>query len=356
MVDRDELLRRVDLHALLDELSPAPAIRLGPTARWRCIDPGHDDQHPSVTMHIDRRGIPRWRCWSGGHGGTAIDALLVARGLTVAQAIEELGQRSGLELDRGPVERRPGAVPRAPIPLDPTVRRYAEACERILWTRTGRPVLEWLTEQRRLPNDVLRANHVGADPGPDVLSRSAGLPGGGLAAVFPALTPAGEIAYLQARYLDPPDGRSKYDNPSSRLGTNPRLAWTRTTRTPEPGVLLVCEGVPDALCAAAAGYAAVGVLGATGPDERVAERLAHQAAGRRLVLAFDGDPAGRGASEQLERMLHRFDLQVEQLSVPDGMDLNALHNADPRWLPAALGVRHHEAQPVAPRHLARSLG
>jgi hypothetical protein len=307
-------------------------------------------------MHIDRRGIPRWRCWSGGHGGTAIDALLVARGLTVAEAIEELGRRSGIEPDRRPIDRRSGTAPGTPIPLDPTVKRYAEACERILWTRTGRHVLEWLTDQREIPTDVLRANHVGADPGPEILSRSAGLPRGGLAAVFPALTPAGEIAYLQARYLDPPDGRSKYDNPSSRLGTNPRLAWTQPAPAPEPGVLLVCEGIPDALCAAAAGYAAVGILGATCPDERVAERLARQSAGRRLVLAFDGDPAGRGASERLERMLHRSDLQVEQLPVPDGMDLNALNVADPGWLAAALGVRHHEAPPVAPRHLARPLG
>ena len=73
MIDRDDLLRRTDLAALLDELSPAPATRQGPTARWHCIDAGHDDQHPSITMFVDRRGIERWKCWSGGHGGTAID-------------------------------------------------------------------------------------------------------------------------------------------------------------------------------------------------------------------------------------------------------------------------------------------
>ena len=59
MIDRDDLLRRIDLAALLDELSPAPTARLGPTARWHCIDPGHDDQHPSITMFVDRHGVER---------------------------------------------------------------------------------------------------------------------------------------------------------------------------------------------------------------------------------------------------------------------------------------------------------
>ena len=59
MIDRDDLLRRIDLAALLDELSPAPTARLGPTARWHCIDPGHDDQPPSITMFVDRHGVER---------------------------------------------------------------------------------------------------------------------------------------------------------------------------------------------------------------------------------------------------------------------------------------------------------
>ena len=75
--DRDELLARIDLRALLDELS-GPATGPGRTARWHCPAVDHDDVHPSVTVRPDRRGIDRWRCWSGGHGGTAIDAIQVA--------------------------------------------------------------------------------------------------------------------------------------------------------------------------------------------------------------------------------------------------------------------------------------
>src|SRR4249919_2406418 len=187
MIDRDDLLRRTDLAALLDELSPAPATRLGSNARWRCIDAGHDDQHPSITMFVDRRGVQRWKCWSGGHGGTAIDALLIAHGGTIADALVELERRAG----SAPVRSRP-------IPSHPTLRdartepdsallEYVTACERILWKPPGRRVLDYLVEKRGLAPDALRSNHVGADPGPATLRRAGGLPRGGSAAVLPSV-------------------------------------------------------------------------------------------------------------------------------------------------------------------------
>src|ERR1700675_2059679 len=115
MIDRDDLLRRTDLAVLLDELSPGPPTRLGQNARWRCINPGHDDNHPSITMFTDRRGIQRWKCWSGGHGGTAIDALLVARGGTIADALVELERRAG----SAPEIVRSRPIPsRIPLPVE----------------------------------------------------------------------------------------------------------------------------------------------------------------------------------------------------------------------------------------------
>ena len=153
--------------------------------------------------------------------------------------------------------------------------RYVRACEKILWGHTGAPVREWLYS-RGFDDDLLRANHVGADPSRAMMSRLRGLPyGHSLAATFPALDPEGNVQYVQARYLEP-IGSDKYDNPAGSLGSNPRLAWTRTPdgRT-NPGVLLVTEGIPDALTAAGAGYAAVGILGSQAPDDRVADQGEH---------------------------------------------------------------------------------
>ena len=73
-IDRDELLARVDLVELLTALSGTPT-RDGSGARWRCPAIDHPDNHPSVTVSVDPSGTQRWKCWSGGHGGTAIDAI-----------------------------------------------------------------------------------------------------------------------------------------------------------------------------------------------------------------------------------------------------------------------------------------
>lgn len=342
-VDRDDVLARTDLPALLDSLS-GPASRAGPGARWRCPAPGHPDEHPSVSVFTDHRGVQRWRCWSGGHGGTAIDALVAARSMTVGEALEQLASLAGGWV-ASPARLPPS--PRRPVPLSLAVVRYVEACEKILWTQTGRPVLDWLTEARGLDPDVLRLNRVGADPGPELLRRPPGLPRGGVGAVFPALDEQGSVAYCQTRYLDPGEGRSKYDNPAARLGDNPRVGIVRSAKLAATGPLYVCEGLPDAYTAATAGFKAVAVLGATYPDERIARRITALVAGRSVVIAFDNDPAGDVGAERLGGLLASRHVIAERARLPEGCDLNALALREPRW-PYQSPVVGQRAMPAVP--------
>ena len=79
-----EVLAHTDLAALLTSLS-GPPVGTGRSARWPCFSPDHPDEHPSVTMFVDRKGIERWRCWSDGHAGTAIDAVMIGHNLDVAR-------------------------------------------------------------------------------------------------------------------------------------------------------------------------------------------------------------------------------------------------------------------------------
>jgi hypothetical protein len=292
----DDVLARSDLAALLDELS-IPATHSIRGRRWHCPLPEHDDQHASVTMHTDRRGHERWRCWSGddNHRGDAVDLVVATQGLDRSDAIDWLARRIGMVPDMPMPAARPPRVAGAVefVPLDPIVIQYVEACERILWTRTGRPVLEWLNG-RGFSDELLQANRVGADPGRELLHRRRGLAyGAGQGAVFPALDVDGEVAYVQTRYLNPGEG-PKYDNPAGSLGTNPRLAWAQTLGTPRPDKLLVCEGIPDALTAAALGYRSVGVLGAQAPDQNVAETVSQVAIANAVAvqLVVDNDAAG----------------------------------------------------------------
>ena len=172
--------------------------------------------------------------------------------------------------------------------------------------------------------------------------------------MLPALDLDGKVTYVQARYLEPVDGRPKYDNPASRLAANPRIGWVHPATLNDRNHLVVCEGALDALSVAGVGMPAVAVLGAAYVDERVARDVARGAAGRQVMLAFDGDPAGRNASETLAASLKSAACPNRVLSLPDGCDVNTMLRTDGHWIARQL-------EPTSPRHgvgqhdLARTL-
>jgi hypothetical protein len=167
--------------------------------------------------------------------------------------------------------------------------------------------------------------------------------------VFPALNADERVVYCQTRYLHPVGDR-KYDNPSSRLGSNPRVGVVRPPGQPAAGVVVVCEGLPDALTAAQAGYRAVGVLGSTLPDAIVARRVARLAAGATIVSLFDADEAGRSAAERFNRLLeHEHDGAIIDISPPvDHGDLNAWARAEPGWAAFLTDSLTHLGHPIPP--------
>lgn len=331
-IDRDDLMMRVDLVAVLDAVTPGTGG--GARRKWRCPSPGHEDQRPSVKVSTDASGMQRWRCWSGGESGTAIDAVMAARSMSIGDAIRWLNDNyAHLEI----LPRQPAPEPR-PIGRPSTEAvEYAERCEKLLWSGSGRTVREWL-DARGLGEDVIRANRVGADPGRRFLPRAKGLPGGWPAAVFPALDRFGKIVYFQARFLQPPDGRDKYDNPSRKWASNPRVAWTRspTSAHARSGPLVVAEGAPDALIAAQAGFAAVAVLGSMYPDQRVAGEIAayvhdHDVA---VAVCFDCDPSESGAkgAARLIDLLDERSVTAANVVPPDGMDLSDWAATTTDWI------------------------
>lgn len=323
--DRDDVLHATDLRALLDELCGPPRGQ-GRGARWHCPVPDHVDANPSVTVTVDRRGIERWKCWSMGHGGTAIDALCAANGFDVKAAIEELGRRAGaIETDQPHRPRHASRrQPESPTPLAPAAVEYVLAAERLLWQPAGRRVREYLVDERGLDPDVLRANRVGADPGVRTLRRAGGLPKAGPGAVFPVLGGDGAIDYFQTRYLIAGRNRPKYGNPTSELGTNPKHGWTRPAAGgAAPELVVVCEGFPDAYVANDAGYEAVALLGTANATPTVIAKIAHRIGKRPAIVALDGDDAGRAATEQLWTGLARCGIMVVDLPLPSGTDLNS---------------------------------
>jgi DNA primase len=145
--------------------------------------------------------------------------------------------------------------------------------------------------------------------------------------VFPALAQDGDVVYLQSRYLEPDQDRPKYGNPVGRLGDNPRHGWTQPAG-PAKAPVIVCEGFPDAYTANGAGYQAVAVLGAMNATPALADRLMPHLAGRPVIVAFDGDNAGRLATASLTQALASRGIMVVELPLPPGADLNSwVHTA-----------------------------
>jgi hypothetical protein len=325
----DDVLARTDLADLLDQLAE-PAMFATRGRRWHCPLPEHDDHHASVTIHTDHRGHQRWRCWSGdnNHRGDAIDLVSVTQRLDRVNALDWLAARNGMipDVPLPPVARREPVVrSQVEVALDPCVIRYVEACEKILWRPTGRPVLDWL-HGRGFNDDLLRANRVGCDPGREMMQRQRGLAyGGSIAAVFPALNEQGDVHYVQTRYLNPGTG-PKYDNPAASLAANPRLAWTKSVGGGISGRLVVCEGIPDALTAARLGHQSVGTLGSQACDQPSTDRIATYASSRRLAVTLvnDHDDAGRLWREQWAHRLEASGIATLALEPPEqGFDLNS---------------------------------
>ena len=332
-----EILDRTDLAELLTSLS-GPPTGTGRAARWSCFSPDHQDDHPSVSMFVDHKGLERWRCWSDGHAGTAIDAVMIGHNLDVTGALRWLQERAGHFPE--PPTRQP--TPTTARPLSSALHAWANDCEHRLWRPEGANARAWL-HQRGLNDDVLQANRIGFDPGAHVAPRPRGLPRWRGVTVC-SFDRAGALAYVQVRNLDG-QAPSKYSNPTPQHGSLPAVTFPRGA--PATGPVVVSEGVLDGLIVAQAGYRSAALIStssiASATSSPVADQIRAHAHGEPIVLALDGDPAGRAATARLRSQLADTPLRV--LHIPDHEDLTSLHarRKDQSWLTPQLRQQTHSA-------------
>lgn len=330
--DRSAVLAAVDLHELADQLlGPRSGSERSPT--WPCPNPEHPQtgRTPPVTVFTARSGEKRWHCHGCGNHGTAIDLVVQVLHVDVRTALAELANRSGSPPQQlrqwrssggqRPIRLRGRAPVLAPRPV-PALEEYVAECAEVLWRPAGRPVRRWLTDARRLPIDVLRANRVGADLGAGRQQRPDGLPNVRQAAVLPVLV-HGRACYAQLRVLGASRRLPKYLNPSDSLARNPRVGLYQPVEQPDfpfpRRETIVTEGIIDALSAAAGGYRSAAVLSASHADPAAAVALARLP--DQLVVAFDPDPAGRAGSERLVQLLNAHNRQPGVMVLATG-DLN----------------------------------
>jgi hypothetical protein len=131
---------------------------------------------------------------------------------------------------------------------------------------------------------------------------------------------------------------TRHRRPSPR--TRARLAWTTPGGESIERVIVVCEGIPDALVAAEAGLRAVGVLGTWAADRTAAQELATlaTASGWQMVVCFDADEAGRAGADRLRRQLDECSTKPVTVSPPRSHDLTTWARVDSGWREALVNV------------------
>ena len=338
LIDRDEVLARIDLGELADRLV-GPRKMVGSSSKWPSPVQGHEQtgRTPPMSIFTDRRGFERWTCFATGHRGTAFDLVMETRGCDFKEAVSYLAGMVGVE--PGPVPeplRRSARTRKAPLELTEAqtvagleaLRRWHGECEGWLDSHSGRLGREWLAARGYGSDDIASAR-VGFDPGPQRVPRPEGLPRVRPALVLPVMDCDGEVIFAQSRTLNPRSA-GKYFNPVSRLEgraevavANPGIGWLQPAVQPlQEWPIVLCEGITDAIAARPAGFECACIIGTgNAVRESVLAAVAARAGTRPVVVCFDGDAAGLVVAAQVASTLRASGAAAAAMAF-EGMDLS----------------------------------
>ena len=304
--------------------------------------PFHEERTPSFSVDPREK---LYYCFGCEAGGDVFRFVQEKEGLGFPEAVEALGERYGVEIERESedpeAEERRRRRARLGELLERTARYYAQ----YLWESSEAGKAREYLQSRGLGEEVLRAFGVGYAPSAwdRVLTKSqeagydlreltaAGLiqkgQKGGVydsfraRIMFPVRDPRGRIQGFGARALRP-DTKPKYKNsPEGELYRKSRTLYgIDQARGPvaKAGRVLVVEGYTDVLAAHQAGIAeTVAVMGtAITPDQL--QQLARYT--EEVVLALDADRAGRAAMLRAQRVAGSRKLRLRVASMPAGED------------------------------------
>lgn len=270
--------------------------------------PFHEEAEGSFTVYADSE---RWFCFGCGLGGDVLDFVQRAEGLSLLEAVRRLdGSPAAVRPrtaapPRRPITPAPPLPPRDPALLTAAARFYAGELRR------SRPARAYLASRGIGPQAAVRLG-LGYAPGSGLRRRleAAGFSGERIRAsglfterfaerfagmiVVPE-TAGGLVRWLAGRAIDP-NAAPRFQAPPG-----PKPVLGRGRLGPAPPFAVVAEGLFDWLTLMQWGLPAVSALGAQGM-ERVAASLRGC---RRVLLAFDGDEAGREAASRLAGLLGR---------------------------------------------------
>ena len=358
------LLDRIKREVSLVGLAEARGVELkgqGSNLLGRC--PFHDDKTPSLVIDPDKN---LWNCLGAcAQGGDVIRWVQVAEGVGFLHAVEILRA----SLDGGPAQPGSPAIPaRLPSPLPPDADA-AEALRRVvleyyptrlmpgsagavylerrglvdqaLWSRFHLGVAD-RTLGLRLPE---KNRHAGAQVRQTLqavgLLRPTGHEHLRGCITMPITDATGAVVGCYGRRIDAAEGVRHLYLPGPHRGVWNLAGVADATRPAsggEPGTVILCEALLDALTLVQAGFphttASYGVGGFT-PDH-LAAFVQHGV--RRVYIAYDRDEAGDQAATALAARLAGEGIACWRVRFPPGQDANAFacHQSDPGAAFAAL--------------------
>lgn len=334
----ETLKQRIDL---LEVIAPHVDMkRAGAVYKGLC--PFHEEKSPSFMV---QKGDSHYHCFGCGAHGDAIRFLMEHQRLPFFDAVENLGQRFGVHLEKIESSTQENAPRKADLKatLHEAMLFYHYA---LLHTDEGHQALHYLYK-RGISLDMIRRYHIGFSiQTPGLLRKvlaSKGVTEEWMAAtglfglrdeglkreffqeriMFPILDATGSVIGFSARKYREEVFGSKYINTQeTALFKKSRvlfgLPYCRKRIAKERHALLV-EGQLDALMLIEAGVnIALATLGTAFGESHIAEL--QQLGVQKIYLAFDGDKAGTEATRKVGHLCQREGLQVGVVLIPGGQD------------------------------------
>lgn len=337
----DQVLAKITISDLIGEYTRVE--RKGKSDQYMGLCPFHRENTPSFSISNDK-GV--YYCFGCQARGNAITFLKDHNGLNFPEAMEFLAARAGVELpkeDIDPAESRQRK--RAEDAYIEVMRVAIDFYEDQLWGDKGQPARDYI-EARGIDEKTARDFRLGYAPGgwSNLLDMAASkqmsgtlIERAGLAierdgkghydrfrdrVMFPVLDISGRCLAFSGRTLEK-DNPAKYINsPETRFYTKGRhlfgLHAARREIRAEDAIVLV-EGNFDVVSLHARGIKhVIAPLGTALTDDQchLIRRFTN-----RIILAFDGDRAGRAASEKaLYTLLQQGLTDIATVSFDDGVD------------------------------------
>ena len=338
---------------LSDVVSPYSQLRR--TGRSQVgLCPFHSERSPSFSVN-DETG--RYMCFGCGAKGDVFTFVQQMEHLDFVGSVERIASKAGIELrytsGAGNGERKHRKELQAL--MERAVDWYHA---RLLESPDARAAREYLRD-RGLAGDVARSFRLGWAPDEwDALSSSLGATPAMLAEVglgfvnkagrlqdsfrarvmFPIFDENGAAVAFGGRILPGSTDPAKYKNSTEtpvyiKSRTLYGLNWAKGNVVKEDRVI-VCEGYTDVIGFHRSGLAtAVATCGTALTEDHV--KLMKRYA-RNVVLAFDADAAGQGATDKFYAWEKKYDISVSVAQFPAGKDPGELASSDPEALTRAI--------------------